>query len=99
MYLNGSLLDILLPASFEAGLTLLSEGKAECFSCIMAYILHASNVVDYDISYRCMQSTMINYEEDCADVHLIPKTSGVWTLPLYFVDGVVHSCSAGRRKK
>jgi monodictyphenone polyketide synthase len=56
----------------------------------MAYLLFASNLVDYATKYRGMQSVVLHDMEAVADVTLSPEKGGTWTLPPYFIDSVCH---------
>lgn len=69
---------------------LAAEGKANRFSRNMAYTLFASNLVDYAEKYRGMQSVVMHELEGFADVQLTTKEGGIWTVPPYFIDSVVH---------
>ena len=69
---------------------LAAEGKANRFSRNMAYTLFASNLVDYADKYRGMQSVVMHELEAFADVKLTETSSGVWTVPPYFIDSVAH---------
>lgn len=80
----------LVHGRIEALEHLASEGKANRFSRKMAYTIFASNLVDYAEKYRGMQSVVMHELEGFADVQLTTKESGVWTVPPYFIDSVVH---------
>lgn len=80
----------LIQGRIEALERLAAEGKANRFSRNMAYTLFASNLVDYAEKYRGMQSVVMHELEGFADVQLTTKEGGVWTVPPYFIDSVVH---------
>ncbi|KAH7065575.1 hypothetical protein B0J12DRAFT_707015 [Macrophomina phaseolina] len=66
-----------------------NEGSANRLSKNMAYRLF-QNLVDYAPKYRGMQSVILNGYEAVAEVILTAETSGVWTVPPYFIDSVAH---------
>lgn len=80
----------LVHGRIEALERLAAEGRASRFSRNMAYTLFASNLVDYAEKYRGMQSVVMHELEGFADVQLTTKEGGVWTVPPYFIDSVVH---------
>ncbi|KFZ02364.1 hypothetical protein V500_00253 [Pseudogymnoascus sp. VKM F-4518 (FW-2643)] len=80
----------LIHGRIEALERLAAEGKANRFSRNMAYTLFASNLVDYAEKYRGMQSVAMHELEGFADVQLTTKEGGIWTVPPYFIDSVVH---------
>lgn len=80
----------LIHGRIEALERLAAEGKANRFSRNMAYTLFASNLVDYAEKYRGMQSVVMHELEGFADVQLTTKEGGIWTVPPYFIDSVVH---------
>ncbi|OBT74264.1 Type I Iterative Polyketide synthase (PKS) [Pseudogymnoascus sp. 05NY08] len=80
----------LIHGRIEALEHLATEGKASRFSRNMAYTIFASNLVDYAEKYRGMQSVVMHELEGFADIQLTTKESGVWTIPPYFIDSVVH---------
>lgn len=80
----------LIHGRIEALERLATEGKANRFSRKMAYTIFASNLVNYAEKYRGMQSVVMHELEGFADVQLTTKESGVWTVPPYFIDSVVH---------
>ncbi|KFZ09857.1 hypothetical protein V501_05457 [Pseudogymnoascus sp. VKM F-4519 (FW-2642)] len=80
----------LIHGRIEALERLATEGKANRFSRNMAYTIFGSNLVDYAEKYRGMQSVVMHELEGFADVQLTTKESGVWTVPPYFIDSVVH---------
>ncbi|KAI1328256.1 putative polyketide synthase [Xylariaceae sp. FL0255] len=69
---------------------LAEQGIANRLSHSMAYLLFASNLVDYAEKYRGMQSVVLHGLEAFANVTLTKEKGGVWTLPPYFIDGVAH---------
>ncbi|KAH8711843.1 putative polyketide synthase [Phaeosphaeriaceae sp. PMI808] len=80
----------LVHGRIEALKDLAIEGKANSFSRRMAYMLFASNLVDYADKYRGMQSVIVNDLEAYANVQLTDKETGTWTVPPYFIDSVAH---------
>ncbi|KAL5345167.1 Non-reducing polyketide synthase PKS8-1 [Pseudogymnoascus australis] len=80
----------LIHGRIEALERLATEGKANRFSRNMAYTIFASNLVDYAEKYRGMQSVVMYELEGFADVQLTTKEGGIWTVPPYFIDSVVH---------
>jgi monodictyphenone polyketide synthase len=66
-------------------------GVANRFSHNMAYLLFATNLVDYADKYRGMQSVVLHGLEAYAEV-TIPEghKGGVWTVPPFFLDSVCH---------
>lgn len=80
----------LIHGRMEALERLATEGKANRFSRNMAYTIFASNLVDYAEKYRGMQSVVMHELEGFADVQLTTKEGGIWTVPPYFIDSVVH---------
>lgn len=69
---------------------LAEEGVANKLSHNMAYLLFASNLVDYAEKYRGMQSVVLHGFEAFADITLTTEKGGVWTIPPYFIDSVAH---------
>ncbi|KAB8304586.1 hypothetical protein EYC80_003965 [Monilinia laxa] len=69
---------------------LAEEGVANRLSHNMAYLLFASNLVDYADKYRGMQSVVLHGFEAFADITLTTEKGGVWTIPPYFIDSVAH---------
>ncbi|KAI9667461.1 MAG: Type I Iterative PKS [Bathelium mastoideum] len=69
---------------------LADEGIANRLSHNMAYLLFASNLVDYADKYRGIQSVVLHEFEAFADVTLTKEKGGVWTIPPYFIDSVAH---------
>ncbi|KAI9727729.1 MAG: Non-reducing polyketide synthase PKS8-1 [Chrysothrix sp. TS-e1954] len=80
----------LIHSRIEALERLAEDGKANRFSCSMAYTLFAANLVDYAGKYRGMQSVVMHELEGFANVELTSKEGGVWTVPPYFIDSVAH---------
>lgn len=69
---------------------LAESGVANRFSHNMAYLLFASNLVDYATKYRGMHSVVLHGMEAFADVVLSTEKGGTWTVPPYFIDSVAH---------
>ncbi|KAL5316080.1 hypothetical protein ACEPPN_016957 [Leptodophora sp. 'Broadleaf-Isolate-01'] len=69
---------------------LAEEGIANKLSHNMAYLLFASNLVDYANKYRGMQSVVLHGFEAFADITLTTESGGIWTIPPYFIDSVAH---------
>ncbi|ESZ98980.1 putative polyketide synthase [Sclerotinia borealis F-4128] len=69
---------------------LAEEGVANRLSHNMAYLLFASNLVDYADKYRGMQSVVLHGFEAFADITLTTEKGGVWTIPPYFIDSLAH---------
>ncbi|KAH8646188.1 putative polyketide synthase [Xylariales sp. PMI_506] len=69
---------------------LAEKGVANKLSHNMAYLLFASNLVDYADKYRGMQSVVMHGLEGSAEVTLTNHKGGVWTIPPYFIDSVGH---------
>jgi iterative type I PKS product template protein len=65
-------------------------GTANRFSHNYAYLLFATNLVDYATKYRGMQSVILQGFEAVADVVLSKEKGGTWTIPPYFIDSVAH---------
>jgi len=65
-------------------------GTANKFSHNYAYLLFATNLVDYDTKYRGMQSVILQGFEAVADIVLSKEKGGTWTIPPYFIDSVAH---------
>jgi iterative type I PKS product template protein len=80
----------LIQGRIEALERLAEEGIANRLSHNMAYLLFASNLVDYADKYRGMQSVVMHELEAFADVTLTKDKGGVWTIPPYFIDSVAH---------
>ncbi|KAI3318557.1 putative polyketide synthase [Xylariaceae sp. AK1471] len=74
----------------EALERLAEEGIANRLSHNMAYLLFATNLVDYANKYRGMQSVVLHGLEGFADVTLTTEKGGAWTVPPYFIDSVAH---------
>ncbi|KAH8807225.1 putative polyketide synthase, partial [Xylogone sp. PMI_703] len=69
---------------------LAESGVANRFTHNMAYLLFATNLVDYATKYRGMHSVVLNDLEAFADVVLSTEKGGTWTVPPYFIDSVAH---------
>ena len=69
---------------------LAEEGIANRFSNKMAYRLFATNLVDYHVKYRGMQSVVLHEFEAVADVVLSTEKGGSWTVEPFFIDSVAH---------
>jgi monodictyphenone polyketide synthase len=80
----------LVQGRIEALERLADEGVANRLSHNMAYLLFASNLVDYANKYRGMQSVVLHELEAFADVTLTTGGGGVWTVPPHFIDSVAH---------
>lgn len=80
----------LIQGRIEALEKLADEGVANRLSHNMAYLLFASNLVDYADKYRGMQSVVLHGLEAYADVTLTTGGGGVWTVPPHFIDSVAH---------
>ena len=80
----------LVQGRIEALEHLAIQGIASRFSHNMAYTLFASKLVDYADKYRGMRSVVMHELEAFADVQLVTKESGVWTVPPFFIDSVAH---------
>ncbi|KAI2613400.1 putative polyketide synthase [Hypoxylon sp. NC1633] len=66
------------------------QGSANRLTHSMAYLLFATNLVDYADKYRGMQSVVMRGLEAFADVTLTTDKGGSWTVPPYFIDSVAH---------
>ncbi|KAJ9142487.1 Ketoacyl-synt-domain-containing protein [Pleurostoma richardsiae] len=80
----------LVQGRIEALEHLTERGIANRLSHNMAYLLFATNLVDYATKYRGMQSVILHGLEACADVTITTEKGGVWTVPPYFIDSVAH---------
>lgn len=80
----------LIESRIEALDHLVVQGVANRLSHDMAYLLFARNLVDYAEKYRGMQSVVMSGLEAYADVSLTKDKGGVWTIPPYFIDSLVH---------
>ncbi|KAK4244982.1 putative polyketide synthase [Corynascus novoguineensis] len=69
---------------------LAEAGVANRLSHNMAYLLFASNLVDYATKYRGMQAVILHGLEAVADVTLAADRGGTWTVPPHFIDSVAH---------
>ncbi|KAK3898722.1 hypothetical protein C8A05DRAFT_18738 [Staphylotrichum tortipilum] len=69
---------------------LAEAGVANRLSHNMAYLLFASNLVDYAPKYRGMQAVILHGLEAVADVTLAADRAGTWTVPPHFIDSVAH---------
>ncbi|KAL7900505.1 polyketide synthase-like protein [Trichoderma sp. SZMC 28014] len=69
---------------------LAEKGIANRLSHSMAYLLFSKNLVHYADEYRGMQSVVMHELEGFAEVTLKTKSSGVWTVPPFFIDSVAH---------
>lgn len=69
---------------------LAEKGVASRLSHSLAYLLFSSNLVHYADEYRGMQSVVMHELEAFADVTLKAKSSGIWTVPPFFIDSVAH---------
>lgn len=80
----------LVQGRIEALERLAEDGVASRLSHKMAYLLFATNLVDYADKYRGMQSVVMHELEAFADITLTTDKGGVWTVPPYFIDSVAH---------
>ncbi|KAK8858989.1 polyketide synthase [Apiospora arundinis] len=81
----------LVQGRIEALERLAEQGVANRLSHSMAYLLFASNLVDYADKYRGMQTVVMHGLEAFADVVInATEKGGVWTVPPFFVDSVCH---------
>jgi monodictyphenone polyketide synthase len=80
----------LVQGRIEALKHLAEQGIANKLSHNMAYLLFASNLVDYAEKYRGMQSIVLHELEAFADITITSEKGGVWTVPPYFIDSVAH---------
>jgi len=80
----------LVQGRIEALERLAEEGIANRLSHNMAYLLFATNLVDYADKYRGMQSVVLHGLEAVADITLTTEKGGVWTVAPYFIDSVAH---------
>ncbi|KAI0127012.1 putative polyketide synthase [Xylariales sp. AK1849] len=69
---------------------LAQQGIANRFTRNMAYLLFASNLVDYADKYRGIQSAVLHGLEAFADVELTTEKGGIWAVPPHFIDSVCH---------
>ncbi|KAI0417496.1 putative polyketide synthase [Xylaria grammica] len=69
---------------------LAESGVANRFTRNMAYLLFATNLVDYAEKYRGMHSVVLHGLEAFADVVLTTEKGGTWTVPPHFIDSVCH---------
>jgi monodictyphenone polyketide synthase len=69
---------------------LAERGVASRLSHTLTYLLFSTNLVHYADEYRGMQSVVMHELEAFADVTLKSKSSGVWTVPPFFIDSVAH---------
>lgn len=81
----------LIQGRIEALAKLADEGVANRLSHNMAYLMFASNLVDYADKYRGMQSVVMHGLEAYADVTIKENHGGgTWTVPPFFIDSVCH---------
>ena len=78
----------LVSSRVEALNDLAATGKASKLTANLAYHLFGK-LVNYSKMYQTMQSVILNEDEAVAEVLLPPDTSGTWTVPPHFIDGVV----------
>lgn len=78
----------LVISRIEALNDMAATGKASKLTTDLAYSLFGK-LVDYSQMYRTMQSVILNEDEAMAEVLFPPDTSGTWTVPPHFIDGVV----------
>lgn len=80
----------LVQSRIDALQDLAEKGIANRLSHGMAYLLFSNNLVHYAGEYRGMQSVVMHELEGFAEVTLKTKSSGVWTVPPFFIDSVAH---------
>lgn len=80
----------LVQSRIDALQDLAERGMASRLSHSMAYLLFSNNLVHYADEYRGMQSVVMHELEGFAEVTLKTKSSGVWTVPPFFIDSVAH---------
>lgn len=80
----------LVQSRIDALQELAEKGIANQLSHSMAYLLFSNNLVHYADEYRGMQSVVMHELEGFAEVTLKTKSSGVWTVPPFFIDSVAH---------
>ena len=65
-----------------------NTGKANKLTTDLAYSLFGK-LVDYSKMYQTMQWVILNEDEAITEVVFPPNTSGDWTVPPHFIDGLV----------
>lgn len=80
----------LVQSRIDALQHLAEKGVASRLSHSLAYLLFSNNLVHYADEYRGMQSVVMHELEAFAEVTLKTKSSGVWTVPPFFIDSVAH---------
>ncbi|KAL7925621.1 polyketide synthase-like protein [Trichoderma austrokoningii] len=80
----------LVQSRIDALQDLAEKGIANRLSQSMAYLLFSNNLVHYADEYRGMQSVVMHELEAYADVTLKTESHGVWTVPPFFIDSVIH---------
>lgn len=80
----------LVQSRIDALQDLADKGVASRLSHSMAYLLFSNNLVHYADEYRGMQSVVMHELEAYAAVTLKTVSHGVWTVPPFFIDSVVH---------
>lgn len=78
----------LVTSRIEALNDMAATGKASKLTTDLAYSLFGK-LVDYSKMYRTMESVILNEDEAVAEVVFPQDTSGTWTIPPHFIDGVV----------
>ena len=78
----------LVSSRIEALSDMAAAGKASKIATDLAYSLFGK-LVNYAEMYQTMQWVILNKDEAVAEVMLPPDTSGTWTVPPHFIDGVV----------
>ncbi|KAI9694091.1 MAG: Type I Iterative PKS [Bathelium mastoideum] len=78
----------LVTSRIEALKDMAAADKASKLNTDLAYSLFGK-LVDYSEMYRTMQWVILNEDEAVAEVLLPADTSGTWTIPPHFVDGVI----------
>lgn len=83
-----SLSSKLVTSRIETLNNMAAAGKADKVTTDLAYSLFGK-LVDYSAMYRTMQNVILNDDEAVAEVVFPQDTSGNWTVPPHFIDGVV----------
>ncbi|KAK4077567.1 hypothetical protein Purlil1_12329 [Purpureocillium lilacinum] len=78
----------LVTSRIEALQDMAATGKASKLKTDLAYSLFGK-LVDYSDMYQTMQWVILNEDEAVAEVQFPADTSGNWTVPPHFIDGVV----------
>jgi iterative type I PKS product template protein len=78
----------LVTSRIEALNDMAVTGRASKLTTDLAYSLFGK-LVGYSKLYRTMQSVILNEDEAMAEVHFPEDTSGNWTVPPHFIDGLI----------